>query len=252
MGSTKLELVIADRQRRLRRSVGEELRRIREDQGLSVRAVSRAAGLHHSHLARIEAGERDASHDSLVAYATVMGHAVSTRLFPSDGPLVRDHLQVRMIEALLRELNARWVSRLEVPVYRPARGVIDLVLQDRQEGTLVAGEGHSVLTAVERQLRWASLKADSLPSAPGWPFSDALEVPPVTRLLLLRSCSAMHDLVAAARATFRAGYPGDTRTAVKALTDSDGTWPGAAIVWVDVRGSASRLMDREPRALRNM
>ena len=34
-----------------------------------------------------------------------------------------------MIEALLEILHPRWLARLEVPVYRPARGVIDLVLQ---------------------------------------------------------------------------------------------------------------------------
>ena len=250
MASTKLELLIQERQRRLRRAIGEELRRIRADQGLSVRAVSRAAGLHHSHLARIEAGDRDASPDALVALATSMGHDVSFRCFPTDGPRVRDHIQVRMVEALLKVLDDRWVARLEVPVYRPARGVIDLLLQERQRHDLVAGEGHSVLSAVERQLRWAAMKADSLPSARGWPFANTLEQPTVSRLLILRSCRAMHELVDAAVETFGAAYPARTSDAVDALTGPTTRWPGAAIVWVDVRGRDSRLLEGLPRALR--
>ncbi len=81
------------------------------DQGLSARAVSGAAGYHHSHLPRIETGERDGSLDALAALAAAMGHEVSVRLFPTDGPRVRDHLQVRMIEALLASLHPRWHAR---------------------------------------------------------------------------------------------------------------------------------------------
>ena len=150
---------------------------MREDQGLSLRAVSRAAGYHHSHLSRIETGERDGSLDALAAFAAMMGHEVSVRLFPGTGPRVRDHLQVRMIEALLASLHPRWHARLEVAVYRPVRGVIDVVLQDRETSDLVAGESHSVLATVERQVRWAGQKADSLPSAAGWPWADLHGIP---------------------------------------------------------------------------
>jgi len=250
MGTSKLEQCIAARRRSLRQAVAEELRRVRQDEGVSIRTVSAAAGIHHSHLARIEAGERDISLDALAACATAMGHQVSLRLFPSTGPRVRDHLQLRMVEALLGVLDPRWMAHLEVPVYRPARGVIDVLLQDRDGPDLVAGEGHSVLGSVERQLRWAALKADSLPSAPGWPFNSALDTPRVGRLLLLRSCAAMHDLVAAAPASFSSAYPGDPRDAVAALTRPTGAWPGAAIVWADVRGTGTRILDGAPRALR--
>jgi hypothetical protein len=178
-----------------------------------------------------------------------MGHVVSVRLFPSTGPRVRDHLQVRMIEALLAVLHPRWHARLEVPVYRPARGVIDVLLHDAEQGDIVAGEGHSVLSAVERQLRWAALKCDSLPSADGWPFGQPVE-PRATRLLLLRSCAEMHDLVRALPATFRAAYPSDSRAAVDALTGSTTTWLGSAIVWADIRGAATRILEGPPRRLR--
>ena len=118
--------------------------------------------------------------------------------FPSSGPRVRDRHQVRMIEALLRDAHARWEPRLEVPVYHPVRGVIDLVLHDRETDDLVAGEGHSELSAVDAQIRWARQKADALPSANGWPWSDARR-PKVMRLLLLRDTARCASSRAACR-----------------------------------------------------
>ena len=142
------------------------------------------------------------------------------------------------------------MPRLEVAVYRPVRGVIDVVLQDRDTQDLVAGEAHSLLHTVEGQLRWAGQKADALPSATGWPWADAIEAPRTGRLLLLRSCSAMHALVEAVPRTFATAYPGDTEQAVAALTGPDGRWPGAAVAWVVIDGKNTRLLAGPPRALR--
>jgi hypothetical protein len=155
-----------------------------------------------------------------------------------------------MIEALLAALHPRWVPHLEVAVYRPVRGVIDVVLQDRDTLDLVAGEAHSLLHTVEGQLRWAGQKADALASATGWPWADVGEPPRIGRLLLLRSCAAMHDLVRTAPHTFAAAYPGDTEQAVAALTGPGGRWPEAAIGWVSVDGKDTRLLTGPPRALR--
>ena len=116
-----------------------------------------------------------------------------------------------MIEALLTALHPRWTPHLEVAVYRPVRGVIDVVLQDRDTLDLVAGEAHSLLHTVEGQLRWAGQKADSLASATGWPWADAVETPRTGRLLLLRSCSAMHDARQGRRAHVRDGLSGRYR-----------------------------------------
>ena len=247
MGSTNLERRIADRQREARRALGAELRKARLDANLSIRSVSAAAGLHHSHLPRIEIGRRSPSQDALVAIATAMGRDVSIRLFESTAPQVRDRIQVRMVEALLAALHQRWTPRLEVAVHRPVRGVIDVVLQDTSTAALVAGEAHSVLHTVEGQLRWAGEKAEALPSALGWPWADAMEPPVAGRLLLLRSCAAMHELVSSLPATFAAAYPGDTREAVAALTGPTVAWPGAAVVWVAVDGKDTRLLRGVPR-----
>lgn len=247
MGSTNTERVIAARQREARRRLGEELRTARQTANLSMRSISAAAGLHHSHLPRIEIGQRSPSLDALVALATVLGRSVSIRLFEDTVPVLRDRIQVLMIEALLAALHARWMARLEVAVTWPIHGVIDVVLQDRATLDLVAGEGHSLLHTVEGQLRRAGEKADSLPSAAGWPWADTLEPPTIGRLLLLRSCSQMHELVRSLPATFAAAYPGSTEQAVRALTGPTERWPGAAIVWVSVDGKDTRLLHGVPR-----
>lgn len=249
MGDTRLERHVRERQRLARTSIAEELRRVLDARGVSLRALGAEIGLDPSHLSHVLAGTSAISHDALVAVATGLGFDVSVRLFESTGPRVRDRIQARMIEALVAALHARWLARLEVAVYRPVRGVIDVVLQDRETWDVVAGEGHSGLTAVERQLRWAGQKADSLPSATGWPWGPLRAEPHVSRLLLLRSCAANHELVASLPETFRAAYPGPTAAAVDALRRGDRAWPGAAILWVDVDGAATRLMDSTPRAV---
>jgi hypothetical protein len=52
-------------------------------------------------------------------------------------------------------------------VYRPTRGVIDLVLTEPRTSEVIGGEAHSEIRAAERQLRHAAEKVDALPSAPG-------------------------------------------------------------------------------------
>lgn len=249
MGDTRLQRTINERQRAVRRSIGEELRRVRLEADLSLRAVGRAAGIDPSHLARVEAGDRELSQAALIATAAALGHLVSFRLFPSTGPRVRDHMQTLMIEALLAILDPRWIARLEVAVYRPVRGVIDVVLRDRLTPDIVAGEAHSRISTVEQQVRWAGQKADALPSTVDWPWTEDAEPTRIGRLLLLRSTAATREVVRALPETFRAAYPGSSAAAYAALTSGTERWPGAAIVWVDVNGSATRVLQGPPRGL---
>jgi transcriptional regulator with XRE-family HTH domain len=250
MGDTNLERHARERQADFRRALADELRRVLDAEGVSLRALGAAVDVDPSQLSRVLRGTAGISHDALVAVAAGLGYDVSLRLFETNGPRIRDHIQARMIEALLAVLHARWIARLEVGVYRPVRGVVDIVLQDRETWDLVAGEGHSQLRIVERQLRWAGQKADALESAKGFPWTAAAVEPAIGRLLLLRSCAATHELVASLPGTFRAAYPDSTEAAVRALRAGDRAWPGSAIVWVDVNGSATRVMDSTPRAAR--
>ena len=134
-----------------------------------------------------------------------------------------------------------------MPVYRPVRGVIDLALADPAAAEIVAGEAHSEIRRAERQLRWAAEKADSLPSATGWPWMRS--EPRITRLLILRSTRATREVVRAAPAMFGVAYPGRSSDAVAALVGGEGHVPHGAIIWVDMRGTASRLLDGPPRGI---
>jgi len=247
MADAALERLARARGRDLRRAVGGQLLDLREERELSQREVGGSVGIDRSFLAKAEAGNANLTLGALAALATALGSEASVRLYPATGPRLRDHIQVRMIETLLDQLDPRWRARLEVPVYRPVRGVIDLVLVEAQAHEVVGGEAHSEIRRAERQLRWAAEKVDALPSATGWPWME--DEPRVGRMLLLRSTRAMHGLVESAPALFQAAYPAMTADAVACLTGATTPWPGAAIVWVDVRGSASRLLEGPPRGV---
>jgi transcriptional regulator with XRE-family HTH domain len=247
MADTRLQRVIRQRQRELRRSVGRELRRAREDLGLSQRAVSRGADLDPAYLPRIEAGDREPSLSALVAFAAALAHEVSIRLYPTTRPRIHDRIQAAMIEALLRILDPRWRTRLEVAVYRPVHGVIDALLEDTAAGSLVATESQGELRRVEQLIRWSGEKADALPSAAGWPWDGTGAA--AQRLLLLRSTAATRETVNTYAATFRLAYPARTEDAYLALTTATAAWPGNAIVWVDVRGAATRVLHEPPHGV---
>jgi transcriptional regulator with XRE-family HTH domain len=247
MADTAIRRLATSRSRELRRSVGGQLLELREERELAQRVVGNEAGVDRAWLAKAESGEGNLTLDALARIATVLGAKASVRLYPATGPRLKDHIQVRLVETLLATLDRRWHPRLEVPVYEPSRGVIDLLLIDTREGQLVSGEAHSEIRRAERQLRWAAEKTDSLPSAEGWPWLPGR--PRIGRLLLLRSTEATRAVVNASPHVFGAAYPGRTEDAVRALQGPTGTFPDAAIVWVDLRGTASRLLDRPPRGI---
>ncbi len=247
VADTALQRMARSRTRDLRRNVGGQLLDLREERELSQREVGAAVGIDRSWLAKAEAGEANLTLDALAALATALGAEASVRLYRFAGPRLRDHIQVRLIETLLEHLHPRWDPRLEVPVYRPARGVIDLVIVEPQAREIVGGEAHSEVRRAERQLRWAAEKTDALPSASGWPWMAG--EPRVSRMLLLRSTRVTREVVASAPALFRAAYPGRTADAVTALTEPGHPFPDASVVWVDLRGAASRLLDGPPRGI---
>ncbi len=173
-----------------------------------------------------------------------LGADVGLRLYPTTGPRVRDHIQSRIVEEVLRVADGRWKAFVEVPVYRPARGRIDVVLVDRDARAVVAVEVHSQLLRVEQQLGWAALKAESLSSATMWPTVDPASH--VGRLLVLRSTRTTRDVVTGAEATFSAAYGAPVCNAFEALIGSV-PWPGSALLWADVSTDSVRILDRPPR-----
>jgi len=233
---------LRSRRRDLLRRLGAEIRALREDAGRSQAAIARAAGVNQAHVSRIEAGTAEPSVAVLLAIGTALGADLSIRLFPNTGPRIRDHLQVAMSEALIGLLHPRWQVTPEVPVYRPVRGVIDLVLRDRSGPDTVATEIHSQLRRVEQQIRWAVQKTDALAELPDGQGRR------VERLLVVRNTAAMRDVVRAGAATLAASYPARAGDALASLRGT-APWPGAAMVWATVERGEARLLGGPPRGV---
>ena len=250
MGETKLQRDIRVRDVDVRRMIGRAVRDLREDAALTRAAVAESAGIDASFLGRIECGSREPSLSTLTALATVLGADLSVRLVPTTGPRIRDRIQAPMVESLVRVVHARWRPMPEVPVTRPARGVIDLVLADRATPLLVASEMQSELRRLEQQIRWHREKEASLPSSAAWREAARGDEPATSRLLVLRSTRQLRELATSYEATLRAAYPARTRDVLDALIGPAPVWPGAGIVWMRVESGRAELLDGPPRGVR--
>jgi transcriptional regulator with XRE-family HTH domain len=224
--------------RRLRGSsirIGEEVRRLRLDAGVSLRELGSATSLDPSHLARIEKGRVQPSIRALTLISVALGADLSLRFYAGSGPRIRDRFQAPMIEALIAELDPRWTARLEVPIPRPARGIVDLVLADRTAPVTVIGEAQSEFRGIEQQLRWLAEKANTFAG-------------PVSKLLIVRSTEATREVARRYAATLSVAYPARSPDAVAALT-GDHPWPGDAIVWMRLQGGTAELLRHPPRGV---
>jgi DNA-binding XRE family transcriptional regulator len=236
---------IRDRLRRLERGVGADLERLRLEAAASKAAVALAAGIDRSFYGEVERGDAHPSLETLIAVATALGGEVSVRVYSGSGPGLVDRHQARMVEALLGRLDPIWTPHLEVPVWRPVRGVIDGVFERRNPAGLVIAEFMSTITRLERQLRWSAEKAASIGSSN---LVAEGPVPHTSRLLVLRSTFATRQIASQFEATLRTAYPARSRDAVRSLTEG-GPWPGDAIVWVRIEGDVVELLDGAPRGV---
>ena len=231
----------------IRRSVGTQILRLREDAGISQRRLAIASGIPQSFLSDLERGRSSASIETLVAIGDPLGANLTIRLIPGAGPRIRDRLQAPIVEALIGVLDPAWRRLVEVPVWRPVRGVVDVVLA-RPGEVVIAVEVLSEVRRLEQQLRWLAEKTDSLRSATEWTMLTAgRPSTPVSRLLVLRSTRATRELARAFEDTFRASYPAPAINALAALRDSRRPWPGAAVLWAEVTSGRGRILDRPPR-----
>jgi len=238
----------ARRSRRLAFAIGEEIHRLRAEAGVSLAAVSAVTGVHKSYLARIEAGLTHASLGVLTSIGVALGADLSLRFFPGAGPRLHDRFQAPMVETLLRVLDHRWQAEIEVPILRPARGVVDVVLTDRLAGTVIACEAYSELRRLEQQIRWSREKADGL--AQRLVEAEGADSSPlVSRLLILRSTVATRDLARRYESTLDSAYPGLTHGAILALTTQTAPWSDPAVVWMHLHGSTASLMRFPPRGV---
>jgi transcriptional regulator with XRE-family HTH domain len=224
---------------RITRRLGNDLARARADAGASMTAVADVAGLHRGQIGRIERAEMRPTLETLVACATALGAEVSIRIYTGTGPRLTDRHQARMVECVLRELHPVWRPRLEVPVPRPVRGVVDGVFTRTDAPMQVIAEFQSTLPRLEQHLRWMSEKADAIAASGGLQTS---------RLLVLRSTEATRSLARKFEVTLRSAYPARTNDAIDSLRTGS-PWPGPAIVWIRIDGDTTRLLDGPPRGV---
>jgi transcriptional regulator with XRE-family HTH domain len=240
-----IEREVRHRLLRIERRIGDDALRLRTDAGATKARVASIAGVDRTFLGRIESGLAHPSLETLIAIATAMGAEVSVRLYAGSGPRLTDRHQARMMESVLARLARVWRPHLEVAVWRPARGVIDGVFERVDDRLLVVSEFMSTLPRLEQQLRWSAEKAASIGS------SELVRdgpVPPVSRLLVLRSTAATRKIARQFELTLRTSYPARTADAVRSLCVGD-AWPGDAIVWVRIDGDVVELMDSPPRGV---
>ena len=239
-----IERRAADIVRHARRELAADIRTGRHDAGLSLRRLASASGVSASTLRAIEHDEVEPSLQVLARLATALGMSLGVRLFPGGGPLIRDHVQAAMIEALLSVLHPRWRPRPEVPVHRPVRGVIDIVLETDRE-PIVACEAYSELRRLEQQVRWSRVKADALEAVRDPAQASARAI---GRLLLLRSTQRTRHAVDGYARFMAAAYPARARDAFAALS-GEASWPGDAIVWCRVEGGSAEVLEHPPRGI---
>ena len=236
---------VRHRLRRLERTLGDDIVRLRTDADATKARVASIAGVDRTFLGRIESGDARPSLETLVAIATALGADVSVRLYAGSGPRLTDRHQARMVEAVLARLAPVWRAHLEVPVWRPVRGVVDGVFERLDAPLLVVSEFMSTLARLEQQIRWSAEKAASIGSAD---LVGHQPVPPVSKLLVLRSTATTKDIARRFELTLRTAYPCRTADAVQALSAGD-PWPGDAVIWVRIDGDVVELLDGPPRGV---
>lgn len=246
MTATSIRRETAHRVRRHTRTTGESIRRMRLAAGLSRAGLARAASIHPTYLARIEAGAVIASVPVLVAIGVALGCDTRFRYFEGAGPRLHDRYQAPMTEAFLRRLDLRrWAPELEVPITEPGRGVIDLVIDERRAPLVVATEMQSRIERLEQQIRWMAEKADGLAARRRAMGQQQV----VSRLLVLRSTTETRELARRFEHTLAAAYPARATDVVDALTSPDAPWPGDGLVWMRVEKGVALMLDGPPRGV---
>jgi transcriptional regulator with XRE-family HTH domain len=226
-------------------ALAEDVRRLRTDAGVSQRALARAAGVDQSVISRLEAGIEVPSIETYARLGSALGADLSIKLYPNTGPAIHDRRQAPIVEALLRDLDARWRAWPEVGVRQPVRGWIDVVLVDQIRRIAVATEVESSILRLEQLIRWANAKASALDSSRTWPFEIAGDPPSVDRLLILRGTRANAEIAATFAETLRSAYPGDPWQALGSLRGTT-IWPGPSLLWaVDRQGGGALLVPQQ-------
>lgn len=216
----------------------EDVERLCADAGISLAALAREAGVPYPHLWRMMAGKVRPTLETYAKLAIPLGADLATRLYPNTGPLIRDRHQARISEALVHEAHPRWRPFTEVGVRQPARGWIDVVLHEPRERVAIATEVESDIRRIDQQVRWAAMKAESMPSWDLWPVD---EPPQISQLLIVRRTRATRQTAHEFARQLALAYPAHPEDALAALTGR-ASWPGSTLIWAKIDATGVRFL----------
>ena len=215
----------------------EDIERMCADAGITLETLANASGVPPSYLRRIMAGAARPSIETYAKLSMPLGADLATRLYPNTGPLVKDRHQARVVEALLSVLHPRWRVATEVAVRQPSRGWIDVVINDRRAGQILAVEVESDVRRIEQQVRWASMKAAALPAWDQWPTDPT---PSISQVLIVRQTRSTRRTAREFASQLAVAYPAHPEDALAALTGTV-AWPGAALIWARIERDRVRF-----------
>jgi transcriptional regulator with XRE-family HTH domain len=248
-GRTRAELRIQRHQLDVHGAISRAVIAARLDIGATQAAFAAAAGISPAYLCEIEAGRALPSVDVLAALATAAGRRLLVGFAPDSDPIVRDRRQAPVVEALVRAAHPRWGRLLEVPVFRPVHGVIDVVLHDRPPTNIVCVEVESRLQRVEATIRWGEQKAHALLMSGPISVDPNGPRPTVSRVLALPSTRANREVVRTFEHSIKTAFPADPADLYAALITPDAPWPGSGILWFRVEGTSAHVLPGRPRSL---
>ena len=200
---------------------GRDLRTARMVAGLRQREVGSRAGVSQSVVSRVERGVSVPNLDLMARLAAAVGCRLSCKLFPAEGPSVREGGQLHLIEAVRRQLHPSWRVTLEAPVgIGDDRRAADMLIENRLETAL--GEFESNLYDVQGQVRPAQLKRAALVERLGRP---------VRLLLVIADTEVNRRAEGNHRDLLSAAFPVRGRRAWAALRSGE-PLGGDTLVWV--------------------
>ena len=148
-------------------------------------------------------------------------------LLPGIRPRLHDRFQAPMVEALLRDIDARWTARTRGPDPAP------VTRRHRSRS-------HRRPSSVDHRLRGPIRAATTRAADPmehgegGWPRCAFTLRPTrgarhsVSRLLVLRSTEATREIARRYERTLATAFPAVSHDVVLALTTPSAPWPGSA------------------------
>jgi transcriptional regulator with XRE-family HTH domain len=127
------------------REFAEEFRVAAATSGLTQRQIALRARIDQSLVSRIQRGRVVPNLEMAERLSNAVGHRLSVRVLPAQGPRLRDTGQMQVAEAIRAQAHPRWKVALEMPVAPPPDlRAADLVLTQAD---------HAIHIEIERWLR---------------------------------------------------------------------------------------------------